>query len=101
MYLGCSGSKHDVVPFSPARRSAPSESPAPKAADIIELGAHTRMSAEDALAHCHRQHHEYSDVIVIGYDAQDGSLLIRSSSMLRKDALWMLEIGRLRAIKLL
>lgn len=33
-----------------------------------------------------------TDVLVIGYDA-DGDLLIRSSRMDRKDALWLLKVA--------
>lgn len=38
-------------------------------------------------------HDNLQDVLIIGYDA-DGDLVIRSSRMDRKDALWMVEKAR-------
>ena len=57
--------------------------------ELTNLPPHTRMSPEECLGLCARLAEEYQDVLVIGYDA-DGDLMIRSSAMSRKDALWML-----------
>jgi hypothetical protein len=56
---------------------------------IIQLKAHENMTVEECLEYCRREQADYQDVMVLSYD-QDGELLVRSSLMSRKDALWML-----------
>ncbi len=56
--------------------------------DIIFLNPHSRMSVTDALATSSR--FNLNEVLVTGYD-QDGCFVSISSSMKRKDVLWLLE----------
>ena len=58
-------------------------------ADLVMLNPHERMTAEQCLSHCALDHENFQDVMVIGYD-HDGELIVRSSAMSRKDAVWML-----------
>lgn len=58
-------------------------------AEIIALGPHERMTAEECLEFCARTKSEFQDVIVVGYDAE-GKVMIRSSHMSRADAAFML-----------
>lgn len=60
--------------------------------DPIELGPHAKMTVRECLEYCARNHEEFEDVMVIGYDAE-GNLNIRTSNMKRKDALWLLMLG--------
>lgn len=61
------------------------------AAEIIELGAHERMSVADALGLTARE--APSEVLILFTDA-DGEFGLRSSEMARKDALWLIELAR-------
>lgn len=56
---------------------------------LTSLPPHERMSVADCLAMAGRDAPKYSDVMVIGYD-RNGALVITSSQMSRKDAVWML-----------
>lgn len=58
-------------------------------ADIVLLNPHERMTAQECLEYCARDHAEYQDCIVVGYD-QNGELIIRSSHMTRAEATFML-----------
>jgi hypothetical protein len=61
------------------------------AAEVIELGAHERMSVAEALGLTLRE--SPSEVLIIFVDAE-GELGIRSSGMANKDALWNLEVAK-------
>lgn len=63
---------------------------------VAFLPASVTMTPEQALDSA--KHLELKDVLVIGYDA-DGDLLIRSSRMIRRDALWMLEAAKIQVMK--
>lgn len=58
-------------------------------ADVIQLNAHTNMTVEECIEYCRLEQGDYQDVMVLSYD-QDGELVVRSSHMSRKNALWML-----------
>ena len=58
-------------------------------AAVYQLDPHGNMSPTECLEYCARQAAEYQDVIVAGYDER-GELVVRSSGMSRKDALWLL-----------
>lgn len=57
---------------------------------VIELGPHPNMSVEGCLALALRTHADLSDVIVVGYDAEDGSVVMRSSRIHRANAAFLL-----------
>lgn len=58
-------------------------------ADLVMLGPHERMTAEECLSHCAMDHENFDDVMVVGYD-KGGELIVRSSAMKRSDAVFML-----------
>lgn len=58
-------------------------------ADVIQLNAHTNMTVEECIEYCRLEQGDYQDVMVLSYN-QDNELVVRSSHMSRKDALWML-----------
>jgi len=60
-------------------------------AQIIELGAHERMTVEEALQLTLRE--KPTEVLVLFFDAED-DFGLRSSIMSRKDALWLIELAR-------
>jgi hypothetical protein len=60
-------------------------------AEVIELGAHERMSVAEALGLTLRE--SPSEVLIIFVDAE-GQLGIRTSGMANKDALWSLEVAK-------
>ena len=57
--------------------------------EIIQLNAHTNMTVEECLEYCRLEQDSYQDVMVLSYN-QDNELVVRSSHMSRKDALWIL-----------
>lgn len=60
-------------------------------AEVVELGAHERMTVADALGLTLRE--SPSEVMIIFVDAE-GALGIRTSGMANKDALWNLEVAK-------
>lgn len=56
--------------------------------NVHMLDPHARMTVEEALAYAAKE--DLKDVLIIGYDQND-DLVVRSSAMNCKDALWMLE----------
>lgn len=69
--------------------------------DVVDaFGAHTNMTVQECLEYCSRRHADYSDVLVIGYDA-DGCLMVRSSAMSRRDANWMIDAAKLHVWQML
>lgn len=62
-----------------------------KVAEIIELGAHERMTPEEALSLTIRE--QPKEVLVLFFDAED-DFGLRTSNMSRKDALWLIELAR-------
>jgi hypothetical protein len=61
-------------------------------ADVIQLDPHTSMTVNECLEYCRLEQADYEDVIVLGYD-KDGELILRSSRMTNKDALWLLMVA--------
>jgi hypothetical protein len=47
------------------------------------------MTVEECLEYCRLEQGGYQDVMVLSYN-QDDELVVRSSRMSRKDALWLL-----------
>lgn len=60
-------------------------------AEVVELGAHERMTVADALGLTLRE--SPSEVMIIFVDAE-GEIGIRTSGMANKDALWNLEVAK-------
>ena len=63
---------------------------------VVELGAHENMEPEQALSFCLRE--KWDEVLIIGL--QEGQIVIRSSKMDRKDALWLSKQVELHALDL-
>ena len=59
-------------------------------AAVVELGPHPNMTVEQCLAYALRNHADLSDVIVVGYDAEDGGVVLRSSHIDRANAAFLL-----------
>jgi hypothetical protein len=58
-------------------------------ADLVQLNPHENMSVKECLTFSARNHDEYQDVIVVGYDS-DGSVILRSSHLTRQAAVFIL-----------
>jgi hypothetical protein len=58
-------------------------------ADIIDLGPHERMNAEEVLSTAARE--PWESVIVCGFHRDGDDLVMRSSNMSRETALWIAE----------
>jgi len=67
--------------------------------NILSFPASTTMTPEQALNSMleFTRTDNLQDVLCVGYDAE-GNLIVRSSRMDRRDALWMAEMMRLWAI---
>lgn len=63
---------------------------------VIELGAHERMTPEEALAKCSRE--EWEQVIIIGFHRDHNGLIVRSSHMSLEAALWIIENAKLHVM---
>jgi len=63
---------------------------------VHELGAHSNMSVSQALELCLRE--KLTDVMILGY--KDDKLIIRSSTMSHKDALWMLKHAEIHTLRI-
>lgn len=57
--------------------------------EVTQLGAHSKMTVEECLNYCCLEQSKYQSVMVLSFD-DDGDLLVRSSHMSRREALWML-----------
>lgn len=57
-------------------------------ADLYLLAPHSRMTPAECLSHAALDGAAFAEVMVIGVDA-GGLPIMRSSSMSRKDALWL------------
>lgn len=58
-------------------------------AEVISLGPHDRMTADECLSMANLEAGKFSDVIVVGYDT-DGAVKIMSSSLSRAEAVFLL-----------
>lgn len=57
-------------------------------AEVIELGAHDRMTVEEAFAAAARE--PWDQVIIVGFHiGRPNDLVVRSSGMTREDAMWI------------
>lgn len=61
--------------------------------DLIDLGAHSTMTAEQALGRAHRCADDWDSVIILGYDHED-AFSLTSSHMSREQALWLIETAK-------
>lgn len=59
------------------------------AGNVFQLDAHDRMTVDECAALASREAEGMRDLMVIGFD-HDGRLVVRSSAMDRKDAVWLL-----------
>lgn len=66
---------------------------------VLDFPATDTMTPRQALlsALAFAENDDLQDVLIVGYDG-DGALLVRSSRMSRKDALWMAEQARRYAL---
>lgn len=55
-------------------------------AKVSMLGAHSKMTVEEALSYCQKE--KLRDVLIIAYD-KDGQLVIRSSALTKEQALFL------------
>ena len=62
-----------------------------QSAEVVELGPHERMTAEECLSLVLR---EKPGAVIVIYESEEGIKTLRSSGMPRKDALWLLEIAK-------
>lgn len=63
---------------------------------VVELGAHGNMTPEQALASASRE--KWENVVIVGFQADNGDLVVRSSHMPREFALWIIEHAKLHAM---
>ena len=63
---------------------------------VIELGAHPRMSNEQALEYAARQ--EWDSVMILGYRKGENDFCTLSGKMTREEALWLLEHAKLHVM---
>lgn len=59
--------------------------------NVIELGARPNMTVDECLSLVHRQRHDYEDVMVVAIHKDDQRLVLRSSSMTRAFAAFLLQ----------
>ncbi|MEC9268496.1 MAG: hypothetical protein VX464_20725 [Pseudomonadota bacterium] len=70
----------------------------PHGADIYQMVPHDNLSVSEVLEFASRTSEDLTDVIVVGYDSEDGRVVIRSSRMTRAEALFLLEHAKLHAM---
>ena len=56
---------------------------------LIQLEPHDKMTPKECLSHCAMDSDNFRDVLVVGFDPE-GEIIVRSSHMLPKDAVWLL-----------
>ena len=69
--------------------------------DVYQLGAHERMSVEEALAQALREANTYERVLIVATNSEEKNLVIRSSAMSREEAAWLAKSAELHAHGLL
>jgi len=70
-------------------------------ADVYQLGPHIKMTVEEALALCHRECEEYSEVLILAVHKETKGFIAVSSEMINKDVLWLCELGKNSALGLM
>ena len=65
-------------------------------ADVVDLGAHSNMTPEEALTVAARR--PWEKVMVIGFTEDSESIVVISSHMIRESALWIIEHAKLHAM---
>lgn len=61
------------------------------------LGPHANMTVEQALSYVLKEKNELTEVLIIA-STKEEEVVIRSSNMKRRDALWLAEEARLHAL---
>jgi len=56
---------------------------------LIQLEPHDKMTPKECLTYCAMDSDNFRDVLVVGFDPE-GVIIVRSSQMLPKDAVWLL-----------
>ena len=69
--------------------------------NVYQLGAHERMTVEEALSQASREAGDYESVLIIAIDAETKVMIVRSSAMTREGAAWMARKAELHAHGLL
>ena len=65
--------------------------------NIVELGPHSKMTPNEALAYSARE--DWEDVIIVGYH-NGGDFAVRSSHMSREASLWIAEQLKIHVLDL-
>jgi len=65
---------------------------------VIELGPHANLTPEQALAVCTRE--EWTNVIIIGFQPNSDTIVVRSSVMTREFANWIIDHAKVWALDL-
>jgi hypothetical protein len=66
---------------------------------IIDLGAHTNMTPDEAFAVAQRR--PWEQVMIIGFTEDSRGIVCFSSHMAREKALWIIEHAKLHAMDML
>lgn len=68
------------------------------AAKVVELGPHTKMTPEQALAFSARE--DWESVVIVGFHTGSGQLVVRSSVLSREACLWIAEHLKMHVLDL-
>jgi hypothetical protein len=71
----------------------------PKDEKIVEIGPHTNMTPEQALAYCARE--KWESVVIVGYKCDSEGIVVRSSKLTREHALWIAEQFRYHVLDMI
>lgn len=69
--------------------------------NVVELGAHDKMTIKEALEFCLREAETYEDIVIIATEKDTDDIIIRSSGMARMNAAWLADKLRMWAHGLL
>ena len=61
--------------------------------DVEELGPHTNMTVREVLEYSLRNSSDYTEILILGYTIRE-TFITHSSKISRKDALWLIEVGK-------
>lgn len=65
--------------------------------NVYQLGAHERMTVEEALAQSTREADEYESVLIVAVEKETKNLIVRSSALTREAAAWLSKRAELHA----
>ena len=66
---------------------------------VVELGPHTKMTPEQALAYSARE--DWESVVIVGFHKDNEQLMVRSSALSREACLWIAEHLKMHVLDLL